>query len=196
MEVRGMADQTTDALRTQCWNSALEAFGTAFIFEQRAQSLRNRLRLLQFVGLAVPLLVGLIVLGFGTNTDYLPRVLLAAGVLGVVQGGYSLWALTQRWEDGLAYAQESASGNHRISREYKKLAQAFPGAGPERDLRLGILAAEDSQRTEQDYAQAITEPERRMGMRAALRQFQRQCAVCKSVPTSMTPTKCDVCGNF
>jgi len=185
-----------DALRTQCWDNALYAFGTAYIFEQRAATLRKRLRLLQFVGLVVPLTVGSMVMAFGTSQQYLAIVLIGAGALGVGQVAYSLWALTERWEDSFAYAQESVSANHRLSLEYRNLGETLPPAGAERDLRLAIISEEDRQRSDQDYKQGITEPEKRMGMHAALRNFRRHCAGCNQIPTSMTAGKCDICGNY
>ncbi|MGW4750469.1 mobilome CxxCx(11)CxxC protein, partial [Streptomyces sp. NPDC004290] len=58
------------------------------------------------------------------------------------------------------------------------------------------LEVEDSARRDRDSEKGVTDKERRRGMRATLRKFQRQCAGCQLVPTSLTPSDCDVCGRF
>jgi rRNA maturation endonuclease Nob1 len=38
--------------------------------------------------------------------------------------------------------------------------------------------------------------ELRMGMRYALREFQKECVGCSETPTSMEKSNCNVCGKF
>ena len=64
------------------------------------------------------------------------------------------------------------------------------------ELRNEVLKTENNLRRHIDNQQNVTEKEKRFGMRAALRQYQKQCSACKKVPTTMKPTSCGVCGNF
>ena len=57
-------------------------------------------------------------------------------------------------------------------------------------------AIDDEHKRRVDQLSNITDEEKRMGMRATLRQFQRECANCKQTPVSMVPSECGVCGNF
>lgn len=185
-----------DILRKRCWKNALEAFGTGFIFEQRARRLRRLLRWLTFLGIAVPVTVGGVVLSFGTKPELLPYVIAAAGVLGVAQLIGSVWSLTATWQDSLSYARESVSANYRLSKEFADLAEAPPTRLEEFRWRLGIIEKEDEQRQALDYQQDILEVEKRAGMCAALRRFERTCAGCGKIPRSLIATDCEVCGKF
>lgn len=190
-----MAEDEKLTLRQQAWRAAYDAYGTAYIFEQRQRATRSRLRLINFVGLAVPLAVGASVLAFGFAAGTWNIVIWIAGVLGVGQVVVSLWALNARWEERLAYASESAPANHDLSQRFRNLAERAPAVA-EFVPQLQTLLDENSQRTSADYKQDITEKEKRAGHRATLRHFQKACSACKNVPVDMHPTKCAVCGNF
>lgn len=187
---------TTDVIRKDCWDQAIYAYGTAWIFEQRAKRSRLLLRLLDFLGIAVPVTVGGIILSFGTTPNYLPYIITAAGVLSIVQLVMSVWSLVARWEDALVYAEQSISSNHRLSREYESLGKNPPPELPDLRLRHTLLEKENQLRSELDNKQGLTEKEKRAGLRAGLRQFQRRCVACGQIPQSMKPSDCDVCGNF
>ena len=188
--------ESADSLRRDCWDQAIYAFGTAWIFEQRAKRYRWRLRILDFLGIVVPVTVGGIVLSFGTMPTYLPYVFVPAGILSIVQLVMSVWSLVARWEDALVYAEESVSSNHRLSREYEGLGRNPPGALADLKLRHSLLEKENQLRNELDNKQGLTEREKRGGLRAGLRRFQRPCVACKQIPQSMKPSDCDVCGRF
>jgi mobilome CxxCx(11)CxxC protein len=183
------------AIRQQAWHSAYDAFATGYIFEQRRRKLGRYLRWNNFVHLCVPLAVGASALAFGVVAATWEIVIWIAGVLGVLQVLFSLWALNERWEERLSHASESASANHDLSRRFTMLAKAQTEVH-ELTRRLDLLAAENLQREQADYKQEITEEEKRMGHRAALRQFDKTCVKCLQTPPSMDPTECGVCGNF
>jgi mobilome CxxCx(11)CxxC protein len=108
----------------------------------------------------------------------------------------SIWALVAKWDDGLAYYTESKSANYRLADEYAKLMKAQCLAPQEFDMQFKQLETEGRLRTELDQRQDITDQEKRMGMRAGLRQYQRACAGCKTVPVSLRATECEICGKF
>ncbi|MEI2610110.1 MAG: mobilome CxxCx(11)CxxC protein [Candidatus Promineifilaceae bacterium] len=187
---------TVETIRKQCWDEALYAYGTAYIFEQRAQRFSKLLKRLTFLGLVVPAAIGSIVLSFGVQTSYLPIFLTIGGVLGTIQLAGSLWALTSKWEEGFGYSMESSSSNYRLANRFERLAQLPPENLSKLKIQFDLIRVENELRSEQDNKQGITDKEKRMGMRASLRKYQRQCATCNLVPKSMTATTCYTCGNF
>lgn len=187
---------TVDAIRTDCWDEALKTFGTAYIFEKRADKMKRKLRWPAFAGIAIPLIIGSIYLSFGKEFEYLGEFVAIAGILGVVQIVVSAWSLVAKWDDRLAYSLESASANYELSNRYTKLAKNPPPDLAEFRRRFDVLEAKNHSRRDSDYKQGVSDKEKRMGMRAGLRQFERACKECGNVPTSMKPTDCAVCGNF
>lgn len=132
-------------------------------------------------------------MAFGANKSLLGPVLVVAGLLSLIQALLALWALTSRWDDTLSYGLESTRANHRLSAQYEQLASQGP---PDIAARLEILNAATQARVESDIRQGITDAEKRMGMRAGLRQFRRACVGCDRIPISMDASDCNICGNF
>jgi mobilome CxxCx(11)CxxC protein len=118
-----MTDMPGRSTREQCWDHAIHTFGTGFIFETRTKKLRISLRWLTFLGVAVPVAIGGIVLSFGTKSVALPYLLGAAGILAVAQLVLSVWSLVAAWNDNLAYAIESARSNYRLATRYEDLGR-------------------------------------------------------------------------
>jgi mobilome CxxCx(11)CxxC protein len=175
----------------ECWNLALEAFGTADIFERRAGRLSTKIKWLAFMGLGQVVVVGATVISFGTKSSHLEQLLYGVGIVAVGQAMISLWALIANWDTALSYASESQAENNRLSRRFVDLAGIESN-----DVEFRVKRAEYEAREAQDAKQQITEKEKRRGMRSGLRQFRRQCDRCKLVPESMDASKCSVCGNF
>lgn len=183
------------ALRQQCWNSAVNAYGTSYIFQRRARRLGNQLQVITYVGFVAPLAIGLLALGYGLFKALSLLIAIAAGI-GAVQAVVGLWAAIGGWVSSYSYATESASANESLSGAYRDI-----GLNPPSDIvqfrhQAEKLEVEDRARRDQDHRKGIKEVELRRGMRAALRQFQRPCAACKIVPLSMQSSDCGVCGNF
>jgi mobilome CxxCx(11)CxxC protein len=95
-----------------------------------------------------------------------------------------------------AYYIESKTANYRLEREYKKLGQATTLSPTDFETNLKILDTENEMRNALDDRHDITDNEKRMGMRYALREHERKCSNCDKIPKSMRPTDCDICGNF
>lgn len=166
------------------------------MFERRARPLRWKLRALTFLGIATPLALGGLVAAFGVNDRAVPVALWIAGVLGIVQLIGSAWSLTAKWDDQYAYAIQSIADNHRLADDFKALGQRPPADLSELTTRAAVLDAENRTRSNQDYAQGLSDKEKRRGHRAALQQFQRKCATCGVVPTTMDAGDCGTCGKF
>lgn len=184
----------SQADRIECWNRALHAFATAQIFDKRAAGLRRKRRLLAFLGLVVPMVVGALILSFEKAVSFLPIITLVAGTLGILQFVVSLWALVATWDDEFAYALESTADNYRLSEGYRVIAQNPP---EDFSVRFTMLDRDDSHRSDADNKKGISAAEKRLGMRAALHQFQRACAGCDEVPSSVARGRCKggVCGD-
>lgn len=185
--------ESDNALRLEAWELAFHAYGTAFIFRERFRRYRRKLRILAFVGLIVPLAVGGFVLAFGTGSAVLPYLTWLAASLGLAQLSVSAWSIVARWDDSLASASDGMVLNQQLYAQFKRLGREGPC-----DIahKMDILRAQYQAKETEDERQAITEPERRKGMRAALRQLRKACATCSIVPDSMKPSKCATCGNF
>jgi mobilome CxxCx(11)CxxC protein len=184
-----------NSYRSQSWDYAVHTFGTAYVFGHRARQLKRKLHWVNYVGIAVPLLVGSLVLALGPF-QLLPFIIAVAGLVGGAQVAFNLWSIIGRWVEEYAYALTSVAENDRLCRRFCELGAHPPETLRELKQQYSELQLEDSKRREQDHQHGITDAERRMGMRAALRQFQRPCAGCRAVPTSMEPGDCGVCGNF
>ncbi|MFF3712848.1 mobilome CxxCx(11)CxxC protein [Streptomyces phaeochromogenes] len=188
-----MAASITD-YRRKCWDSALHASGTAYVFQQRANRLKRQTDVLTWVGLAVPLLIGALVGTLGRNKLW-GVVITVAAVIAAVQLVMNLWSIIKRWPEELAYSSASVNANESLAARFTALADDRP-ALEELRTQFDKLNVEDSARRDRDNEKGVTEKERRMGMRAALRKYQRQCAACRTVPTTMEPSACGVCGQF
>lgn len=186
----------TDEQRSDCWDKAIHAFGTAFIFEQRVIKARRNVRLLSFSGIALPVLIGGIVVaffGFDSMKTAVSVLIVLAALLATVQLVFTIWSLVAKWDDQAIYGSESSIANNEISRAYADLAKNVPA---DFDSKYALLNVRNDMRSNDDGKKEITEPEKRMGMRAALRKFQRACVECEKVPVDLNPTDCPICGNY
>lgn len=177
----------------ECLKDARDLFGTAYIFEKRARRTRFFLRVLTFTGVAGPALLGALGSAYGLQWSYLPMVVGITAVVAVVQLIVSLWSLVSQWDSDLAYSLESYASNYRLSEAYFRLATTEESKAKV-DQSHARFEGEARLRTEMDMRQGITDKEKRLGMRAALRHFQWECPGCKKTPLDMNSSKCPVCG--
>ncbi len=182
--------------RRDCNESALKCFGTAYIFEQRASPLRFGIKVLTFSSLIGPLAIGALVLSVGADGEIIKPAIWGASTLSVVQIIVSLWALVCRWQEHLAYYLESKADNYQLSDRYKDLANNTTYSDKKWRQEFEILETIGRMRSQQDLRFDICDEEKRMGMRAALRNVQRECVGCKNIPHSMQSSGCSVCGEF
>lgn len=93
----------TDRICTECWNRAVDAFGTAQIFQKRGEKYRRNLRLLAFIGIGGPVLIGMMVIQ-GFAPEHIHKLLIVVGIVSVVEALCSLWSLIATWADNLSYS--------------------------------------------------------------------------------------------
>ncbi len=183
-------------LRLRCWKDAYFAYGTGWIFQEKAKRLSNYLSILNYVGLFVPLIVGAVVTAFGTDSPYLGVILLLVGLLGIIQTAGFGWSLIRKWSDKLSYAIEAMNDNYRQAEDYETLARDPPSDLEIFKSKFELLTVKYQHRDDLDNRQNITQEERRMGYRASLWKYGKECPECKKVPRGMDASNCEVCGKF
>ncbi len=189
-----VTEEELASLRQDCWNNALYCWGTAVIFERRGRRLGRLLRILNFIGIGVPLAVGGIVLSISAKQSVVQVLTKVAGPLLALQLIWSGWALAAKWDDRREYAIESMGDNFRLANSYADTAQYPPS-----DIkhRIEVLGVQNANRETQDTRQYLKPREKRRGMRAGLSRYQRSCVACGKVPESPEKaTRCETCGRF
>ena len=180
---------------TECKRNAVNAFGTATVFERRARRTRRLIRTITFLGVLGPALLGALAGAYGLEWKYLPHVMFVAALIGGGQFILSLWALVWQWDGDLTYALEATSINYRLASAYHSII--ISDAGKQQVAQdLAALDAEARARSQMDNQAGISDKEKRRGMRAALRHFEMKCVGCEQIPRSLKNTKCEVCGKF
>ncbi|WP_328813540.1 mobilome CxxCx(11)CxxC protein [Rhodococcus sp. NBC_00297] len=187
--------QSTDFLRRKAWDRALDASGTASLFEARAGRLGGRLNALSFAGFGIPIIVG-IVAAIGLPASAVDVVLIVAAALGGIQLVWSLWSLVANWSGKNSHAIQSMMTNRQLAESYTRLATQPPPDVDDLQSALDVIEARDFAQQDSDLANQITRQEKRFGMRCALFSRGKPCAGCTIVPTSLKPTDCGVCGDF
>ncbi|MDQ2768923.1 MAG: hypothetical protein M3Y54_00275 [Bacteroidota bacterium] len=185
-----------DEIKRECWNEALHAYGLAEIFRRKQKVLDKRINFITLLGVIIPGLVGATAMGYGLKFNMLPAMIAVGIFVLIIQLLLSILALVYKWSDKMSYANESISENSRLSDDFRKLGANQAIVLPDLEQQFQILSTRSESRSQQDNKVDIEEKENRYGMRHALRIFKRKCAGCGLEPISLTPTDCDVCGNF
>lgn len=181
-------------LRQECWTKRFYSYGTARIFEKRANEINRKRRVITFLGLATPLTVGAFVTAFSVDSDILKVMLIpVAGLVALFQSIMSLWSLVAKWDEEYSYSITAVKANTRLTSDFEVLAQS----DIDRIKRDISRLREEYQRQEiEDSAQHITDKEKRYAMRQSLFQYKLKCETCGKIPESLTPTSCDTCGKY
>ncbi len=187
-----------DAKRSECWNNAVRAFGTAFILQRRAGRLRSKRRLLTFFAFVVPILVGIIATKVYTKSPVPDLLMHFASGASALLALISLWSVVAKWEDTLADCFRGAHKNYHLQVKWETLVK-------EDDQKVQteypVLLQADHDQRESDIKHVVSSREKIVGMRAALFKYgPRTCAGCKQKPSSeaipwtIFRKKCKVCG--
>jgi len=190
-------DPREDELRDR----AVEAYGTAVVFQKRASRYRRLIASLNFVGLAIPLTIGGIALANLLAKHWFERMGYFAGVLVAIQGIVFLWSVIANWPESLDYSAGASAENIALYMRLKTLrAQIMsPPLPPGFDAAYASLIVRDDDQIKQDFRRAVGESEKIYGYRAALLYLQEECFVCRKSPESMNMPwlwwkRCQGCG--
>ncbi len=185
-----------DQIRQECWDKALHSLGTSYIFSLKASNFKMRIRLISVLGVIAPLLLGATAAAYGLDSKLTTLALSVTAPIAIFQIVFSGISLNYKWDDQFAYALESQTDNRIISEHFQHLGKYSASDINELEKQFEIWKAKDNARAVQDDKIKFTDKENRKGMRYALWIRQKECATCKTIPTSMTPTQCMTCGNF
>ena len=185
-----------EQIRQECWDKALHSLGTSYVFSLKANTYKRGIRIITALGVIAPLLLGATAAAFGLNSNLTTLALVITAPITIFQIVISGISLVYKWDDQLAYSLESQTDNRIISDQFQNLGKYSATTITELEKQFEILKARDNARTVQDEKIKFSDKENRKGMRYALMILQRACVKCKEVPTSMTETKCDICGKF
>lgn len=187
---------TSDQIRNECWDKAIHALGTSYVFEMKANFYKRWIRVITILGLVVPLLLGATAGAYGANSPTLTIAIAITAPISIFQVVLSGISLASKWDDQLAYSLESQSENRIIAEEYEDLAKYPPADQNELKRKFEIIKTKDDARIRQDEKVSFNIKENRKGMRYALWIRKKVCDTCKVVPSSMTPGDCETCGKF
>lgn len=185
-----------DKLKRECWDDALHAYGTGYIYSLRAKRIRTGLQAISLLGIAVPGILGGIVFGYGLDSSVPTWTIVVATPLGILQLFLSICSVVYGWSDIYQFYLESYAENSSLASEYEQLVKFTDKDFDTLKIEKDKLDIKRNNRTKQDSKNSLSEKECRKGMRWSLRKYQRSCAACSKIPTSMDSTSCGVCGNF
>lgn len=183
-------------LKTKCFDNSFHSFGKAYLFEKRAQHYNKLINWLTVLGIIVPVSIGATAFGYGLNNEFLKNLIAISIPVSIIQLLISIFSIVYKWSDQQSYAIETVQEHHFLSERFKKLGEFPPENYREFDQNFEILNTRLKTRIEQDSKHGVKEWELRMGMRFALREFQRECIGCKITPLSLEYSDCSVCGKF
>jgi mobilome CxxCx(11)CxxC protein len=185
-----------DGIKSKCWDNSLQTFGYSYIFMRRAMFYRKWLRILSLLGILVPLIIGTAATGYGIDSDLLKALIWVSVPLSLIQITISAFALINIWEDMVSYSLEAVAHYNMLSDQYKEMATNDIKSPEQFIADYNNLNIHYNFRSQSDVKYLVTDLEKRIGMRWALREFQRACVGCQIIPISMDSTECPVCGNF
>lgn len=143
------------------------------------------------LGVMVPILIGSIVLTYGTGNLTIIAIWIA-GPLGLFQVVLSVLSLTYNWEERRSSYLESTLGNRKLFEGYTLLTEKNGDITGEYIELLNL----DSQQNNQDDKYPFDDHETRIAHRAGLRQVRLKCLECDEIPVSMESTQCNLCGKY
>ncbi|MFK5893375.1 MAG: hypothetical protein QM504_09175 [Pseudomonadota bacterium] len=183
-----------EEIKKDCWDKRFYSFGTAKIFEQRARQLYTKRQWIVFLGLLSPVTIGAFVASFSINSEALKTYIIPiAGTVAVIQAVLSIWSLVMKWDERYSYAISAIKINTNITSEFEALAKTKPTYIKNNIKRMNEIYLRQEI---EDSSQHITDKEKRYAMRHALFQYKNECKTCLKIPSSLSPTTCDTCGNF
>ena len=180
-------------IRTDCWNRALDAFGYSYIYKIRIESIEPWMRWSKVAGIVGPVFVGGIVGTYSDNNKLISGVLLATGLVSVVQLVISTYLTVSGSDENITLFSKLTAEYSILNSEFELLAR-FPLSDlSEYRKRYEVLVERERVLSRNG---SLSDKELRKAMRSGLRNYRRNCAGCDLVPTSIESTDCNVCGNF
>jgi mobilome CxxCx(11)CxxC protein len=168
-------------LNQEASTKAVEAYGTARLFERRARWYRKLNKIRDVLGIGVPALVGAIFMAFSLAPHYTGLILTIAGVFATFQLSLSVLSIVYGWDEGYSYSRESVADNNKMR---NRLEFVLRGVTPleDRQARMSELRHDIQAREKEDEDQGLSDREKCYGRRQGHAQYQRACIICKKIP--------------
>lgn len=182
-------------IRKECHENKFHCYGKSYVYGERVNIYERRLRIINFIGIIVPLMFGGFALTYGVSSINETAIYIGGGIL-FVQLFFSAFALVFKWDDELAYSLEATRDHNLLSQDFKTLGQFPPATLEDITNRYNILNEKLKSRNEQDVKHDLSDKERIKGMRWSLREYKRPCVSCGKIPYSIEKTDCPVCGKY
>lgn len=185
--------------RRDCNDSALNCHGTGYIFEQRLVPLRVASKILTFSSLAGPLAIGALVIAVGSEGKMITWAVWSAGIFSFFQILISFWAVVAGWQQKISAYEGAMVENFFLADKFKQLADSTALSDTKWRNEVRVLESRGDIRRQEDLKHGVSDEEKRMAMRYALRHFSRRCGTCEKLPDSVLPQTddyCNVCSNF
>jgi mobilome CxxCx(11)CxxC protein len=181
-------------IRTDCWNNALDTLGFSYIFSKKIAKIERWLRWSKVLGIIIPVILGGLVTTYYNNKEIMNWALGIASPIALAQLVVSTYLVVVGSDEKLSRYMSKSAEYGLLRGEFEQLAKYPISDLAEYKHKFEILSERASGIGKGNYD--VKDADRRMGMRFGLREFSRECVQCKTIPYSMIPTKCDVCGNF
>ncbi|GAB3679681.1 mobilome CxxCx(11)CxxC protein [Salinisphaera aquimarina] len=186
-----------DPIRKQSLDKSFQCFATAIIFERRFAVYQLRLRVLTYLGIVTPAVVGITYVTYGDESTLTLCFVALAGILGTIQLIVSLWAVVARWDEELEYSEESSLENRRLSLIFDTHARMPEVSGAEATVLVGNANRDLESLEARDRLKSVSDGEKRYGYRAALFEKDLVCKCCDKTPSSIEkPSDCKTCGCY
>lgn len=181
-------------MRNNCWDKALDSFAYSYIYSKKIQRINLLLRWTKVLGILIPVLLGTLLTAYYGNKNLLDLAIYITTPVAIGQLLISSYLTVVGAEEKVNSCIQKSVEYSLLNSEIEYLAN-FPDSNEQLfQNKYEILIERERGISKGNHD--ISDQELRMGMRFGLRQYRRACAGCNETPTSMKPTKCDVCGNF
>ncbi|WP_407121588.1 mobilome CxxCx(11)CxxC protein [Bradyrhizobium sp. STM 3561] len=190
---------TPDEIRQEAWTQFINARGTSTVFQRRAAKLKRWMQARDFSAVAIP-----VITAFVATTDFVDKLgsfkAIALGVLAfavLMQVLLSAWSLIARWDEERSYSLRALRDANDMEVNWREIAKNLVAG----DIEEAFEFARSQQKVidSHDIGKEISEDERRIGLRAGLKEVPRPCVECKKIPATIDVPKhvvkpCPVCG--
>ena len=170
---------------------AKEALAKAHLFENRAARYEFWVRLIDASPLAIPLLVGLIVMTYEMPEFARQFTINLAGTLLILQAFFDLFARTYKWKKIAKKALAASQDYDALHGRWDLLGRTATPI----EAEVTKLLAEEEPLARRSVELNITPREARFGERYALHHYQIACPECHKVPEAALATKQNICPN-
>jgi mobilome CxxCx(11)CxxC protein len=141
---------TEDELKVQAWAQALHAHGTSEIFRKRAGRLSWRTRLRDFLGIALPVSLGIV--AANTNQTVTAFAIPIVGILAGLQLLLVIWSIVSRWDEDYWYSTNAMRENSSLCATWERIARL---SGPALRADFDRTMIQDQLVLERDSAKGI-----------------------------------------